>query len=87
MVLSMTTEPLSDEHKHDWQPNGTVEVDRVSRSPCSTLDDHLWTDIMSVQVCACGAVRRVKVGQRRLRRRGDDYRRAKGLAPLGRPLS
>ncbi len=74
------------EHDHVWQPNGTVEQDRVSRSPCSRLDDHLWTDILSVQVCTCGAVRKVKVGEKNLRRRGDDLRRAKGLAPLGRPL-
>lgn len=73
-------------HVHDWQPNGTVKVDRVACSPCSTWDDHLWTDILSVQVCSCGAVRRVKVGERNLRRRGDDYRRAAGKPPLGRPL-
>lgn len=77
---------MSDQHIHDWKPNGTVEVDRVARSPCSTLDDHLWTDVLSVQVCGCGAVRRVKVGDKNLRRRGDDYRRARGQRPLGTPL-
>lgn len=73
-------------HKHAWQPNGTVEVNRVGASPCSTMDDHLWTDILSVQVCACGAVTHVKVGEKNLRRRGDDYRRAEGKRPLGTPL-
>jgi hypothetical protein len=73
-------------HRHEWQPNGTVRANRVAASPCSRLDDHLWTDVLSVQVCACGAVRRVKVGEENLRRRGDDYRRARGQQPLGRPL-
>jgi hypothetical protein len=78
---------MSDEtHKHVWQPNGIAERDRESCSPCSTWDDHLWTDVLSVQVCACGAVKRVVVGFKNRRRRGDDYRRAAGKLPLGTPL-
>jgi hypothetical protein len=74
------------DHNHIWQPNGIIKVKRVARSPCSTLDDYLWLDVMSVQVCGCGAVKRVKVGEENLRRRGDDYRRREGKRPLGRPL-
>lgn len=61
---------------HEWQPNGTAEVDRVLRSPCSTWDDALWTDVVSVQVCSCGAVRKVRVGRKNQRSRGDDLRKA-----------
>jgi hypothetical protein len=66
------------DHTHEWQPNGVAEIDRVSCSPCSTWDDALWTDVVSVQTCACGAVRKVKVGEKNMRRRGDDLRRASG---------
>jgi hypothetical protein len=63
-----------------------MERSRVSHSPSSTLDDHLWTDIVQVQTCECGETRRLLLGFKDRRRRGDDGRRAKGLEPLGRPL-
>ena len=66
---------MSDEHKHIWQPNGTVEVHRVSRSPCSTWDDVLWTEVLSLAICECGAVKRTRVGVKNERWRGDDLRR------------
>lgn len=62
------------EHEHVWQPNGSVEHDRVSHSPCSTWDDLLWTDVLSVQTCSCGAVKRVRVATKNRRLRGDDLR-------------
>jgi len=64
-------------HKHVWQPNGTVEIDRISISPCSTWDDLLWTDVVSVQVCQCGTVRKVRIGRKNARHRGDDLRKGK----------
>lgn len=67
--------PGQSKHQHEWQPNGTVNVDQMSCSPCSTLDDQFWTDVISVQVCSCGAVRKVKVGEKNFRRRGDMLRR------------
>jgi hypothetical protein len=69
---------------HKWKPGGTVRQSRESRSPYSTYDDLLWDDILQVQVCECGETRRVKVGEDRLRHRGDDIRRAAGKRPLGR---
>lgn len=63
------------QHQHDWQPNGTVESDGCARSPCSTWDDILYTAVHSVQVCSCGAVRKVEVGVKNKRRRGDRLRR------------
>lgn len=65
------------EHEHAWQPNGTVEVDRVAYSPVSTWDDVLWTSVRSVAVCACGKTKVTVVGKRNERRRGDDLRAGK----------
>lgn len=61
-------------HQHQWQPNGTVEADRTDYSPVSTWDDHLWTNVLAVQSCSCGAVKRTVVGRRNSRSRGDDLR-------------
>ena len=73
-------------HEHAWQNGPTTERERCDPSPCSTLDDHLWTDIILVQTCECGETRRLWLGFKNRRRRGDDYRRADGLPPLGTPL-
>lgn len=70
----MSTETVT-KHKHAWQPNGTAEIDRESRSPVSRWDDVLWTEVVSLAVCQCGTVKRVRVGVRNERRRGDDLRK------------
>lgn len=75
------------EHQHTWREGRTVRSHKCSPSPCSRLDDHLWTEILQRQTCACGAVRVVMLGFENLRRRGDDLRRADGLQPIGRPLT
>ncbi len=50
---------MADEkHKHEWQPNGTMSQDAVSRSPCSTFDDVLYTETYSLALCKCGAERK-----------------------------
>lgn len=64
-------------HKHEWQPNGTVEIDRESCSPVSRWDDALWTSVVSIAVCKCGVTKRTTVGTKNERRRGDDLRRAR----------
>ena len=46
-------------------------------SPVSTWHDALWTDVLSVLVCACGEVRKVKVGEKNGRLRRDDLRAGK----------
>lgn len=74
------------EHTHAWSNGPVMERSRVSRSPCSTWDDHLWTDVIQIQTCACGETRRLLLGFKDRRRRGDDHRRAAGRQPLGRPL-
>lgn len=73
-------------HTHDWQPSGRILRSRVSRSPCSDWDDHLWDDVVVIQTCGCGAIREATIGIQNRRRRGDDYRRAAGNEPLGTPL-
>lgn len=73
-------------HQHAWQNGAVLERSQESLSPCSTLDDHLWTDIIQVQTCECGETRRLLLGFKDQRRRGDDYRRREGLEPLGQPL-
>ena len=61
-------------HQHEWQPNGTVEVQNMQRSPCSALDDMFWTEVLSLTVCACGKTRRTRVGIKNRYRRGDRRR-------------
>lgn len=77
---------MSNTHEHQWQPQGTTTHFRESCSPCSRADDHLWEEIIAIQACGCGAMRYLAIGFKNQRRRGDDWRRAKGLEPLGRPL-
>lgn len=77
---------MSNEHQHHWTNGPVLERSRVSASPCSTWDDHLWTDIIQVQTCGCGETRRLLLGFKNRRRRGDDLRRAAGEKPLGTPL-
>lgn len=69
---------LSEEHEHEWQPNGTVEVDRMQKSPVSVYDDALWTDVLSVAICRCGQTKKTLVGRKNMRRRGDAIRRERG---------
>jgi len=74
------------DHAHEWRDGPTTERERVDSSPYSRNDDHLRVDILLTQTCACGATRRLWLGYKNQRRRGDDERRARGLQPLGRPL-
>lgn len=74
------------EHAHRWQNGAVLTQSQESASPCSTWDDHLWTDVIQMQTCECGATRRLLVGFKNMRRRGDDLRRRAGKAPLGTPL-
>ncbi len=74
-------------HEHEWSNGPVMERVRVSASPCSTMDDHLWTDVIQVQTCSCGSTRRLLLGYKDRRRRGDDMRRAAGRHPLGTPLT
>lgn len=74
------------QHKHRWTNGAVLTQERVSASPCSTWDDHIWEDIIQVQNCECGATRRLLLGFQNQRRRGDDLRRAAGNEPLGTPL-
>lgn len=74
------------EHDHVWRDGPTTESSNVSASPKSRADDHLRVDILLTQTCACGATRKLWLGYRNRRRRGDDARRARGLEPLGTPL-
>lgn len=64
-------------HQHEWQPNGTVEIDRERRSPVSRWDDLLWTEVVSLAVCRCGKTKRTAVGSKRVRHRGDDLRKGR----------
>lgn len=66
-----------DEHEHVWQAHGLVREQRESRSPCSRLDDVLYIDVFAVQSCGCGKVKRTRVAQENVRRRGDDLRRSR----------
>lgn len=75
-----------EEHEHKWQNGPELTRSRVSVSPYSTWDDHLWEDIIQVQTCECGETRRLLIGFKNQRRRGDDLRRAAGNEPLGSPL-
>lgn len=59
------------EHVHTWQANGIAELDRTSYSPSSVWDDVLYTDVLAIATCACGATQRTRVGQKNVRRRGD----------------
>ena len=78
---------MPDEHEHEWTNGPTLRQSEESASPCSRSDDHLWDWIVQVQTCGCGATRRLVLGYENRRRRGDDARRARGLQPLGRPLT
>lgn len=64
----------TDTHAHRWQNGGHVRVNRCMHSPVSQWADALWADVMLVQACECGAVRRVKIGEENHRSRGDDLR-------------
>lgn len=75
-----------DPGQHDWQPAGRLTEERVSCSPCSTWDDHIWEDVILIAHCQCGAVKYTTIGFQNRRRRGDDFRRRDGLEPLGVPL-
>jgi hypothetical protein len=78
---------MSDEHIHKWDVWITDDLIRedgvISKSPCSTADDILAVNVIQLQGCKCGARRRAVVGYEKERFRGDDWRRARGLAPLG----
>lgn len=73
-------------HGHKWQPAGSTTNGRMSPSPCSTWDDHLWDEIVQIQSCECGAMRYLTIGFKNRRRRGDDLRARDGNGPLGTPL-
>jgi hypothetical protein len=64
----------TDEHVHEWQPNGVVEVDKEQKSPVSYWDDYLWTQVYSVAVCRCGVTKRTAVGTKNGRPRSRDLR-------------
>jgi hypothetical protein len=74
------------QHEHSWQNGAVTRKEATSRSPYSTDDDHIWEWIVQHQTCACGATRQLVLGYENRRRRGDDYRRRRGLDPLGAPL-
>lgn len=65
------------EHQHEWQAHGLVREQREQSSPCSRLDDVLYTVVFAVQSCGCGKVKRTNVGHENVRRRGDDFRKAR----------
>lgn len=75
------------DHEHKWMNATTMRQARVSASPCSRMDDHLWDDVIQVQTCECGETRKLLLGYENRRRRGDDMRRAAGREPLGIPLT
>lgn len=66
------TVPTTEVHLHVWQPNGIAEIDRESCSPVSHWDDYLYTEVISLAVCACGKMRSVRVGTKNGRRRIND---------------
>lgn len=68
--------PPAPEHVHEWQAHGLVREGKVSPSPCSRLDDVLYTAVYAVQSCACGKVTKTQVANENVRRRGDDLRKA-----------
>lgn len=72
----MTTEVAQVGHAHEWQAHGLVREGKEQCSPCSRLDDVLYTAVYAVQSCACGKVKRTHVANENVRRRGDDLRRA-----------
>lgn len=80
---------MTDEnHKHVWNVFVSDRLDRqpnvcISRSPCSAYDDIIATVVWQLQGCECGAKSWQLVRCERERFRGDDIRRAQGLAPLG----
>lgn len=69
--------PAGPRHQHTWQPNGTVDVDKVYSSPVSTWDDQLYTATYAVQSCACGEVKRTHVGNKNVRTRHEQHQRDK----------
>lgn len=77
---------MADAHEHEWRDGAVTRQEEVSCSPCSRMDDHIWEWVIQHQTCTCGATRRLVLGYENRRRRGDDYRRANGLQPLGTPL-
>lgn len=64
------------EHEHKWQPNGLVRTNGCNPSPCSRLDDVIYTKVHSILVCECGAHSSKHVANENVRRRGDDLRKA-----------
>lgn len=79
---------MADEkHVHKWDVFISGDLIReeglISKSPCSEMDDIIGTKVIQLQGCKCGAVRRALVGIEKERFRGDDWRRARGLPPLG----
>jgi hypothetical protein len=73
-------------HEHKWRDGPTTYQHYESCSPCSTWDDILAELIVMTQTCECGETRRLCLGYRNQRRRGDDLRRRAGREPLGTPL-
>lgn len=65
------------DHTHVWKPNGIIEQNEALRSPVSRWDDYLYTAMYSIAVCECGLVKKVKVGEKNGRSRGDDLRAGK----------
>jgi hypothetical protein len=74
-------------HSHQWQNSAVIRQQHCLPSPHSTADDHIWDWVVQMQTCSCGATKRLVLGYENRRRRGDDARIARGLRPLGTPLS
>lgn len=51
-------------HVHRWQPNGTVDVEKMHYSPVSAMDHQIETGTYSITVCECGVTRRVLVARK-----------------------
>jgi hypothetical protein len=66
-----------EEHIHEWQPNGLVDVDCVQKSPVSYWEDYLYTATYSVGLCKCGVTKRTRVGTKKGRSRSVDLRAGK----------
>lgn len=79
-------EKEKEEHEHVWVDERRGEEEAFSRSPYSEWDDHIWTWLIVIQRCECGARRKCAEGYKNKRRRGDDLRAESGLGPLGTPL-
>lgn len=60
------------DHEHTWQPNGQVEVEKVSHSPVSRWDDTLYTEVYSVALCSCGKTQTTLVARKNVRDRSSE---------------